>query len=122
MLGEPSIRSFTLGAVAALALAAASRADVVTIAASQDNTIYSGSGAESNGAGDYLFAGTTKDATLRRALVRFDVAAALPPGSIITSVSLSLYMSRTRTQDQSVSLHRVNAAWAGRTAAGDVKL
>ena len=101
---------------ALLALATVAHADVVTIGASQDNTVYSESGSVSNGAGDYFFAGRTKDGPIRRGLIRFDVAGAVPPGSLITNVSLSLYMSRTRTQDQSVALHRVLASWGEGTS------
>jgi spore coat protein A len=109
-------RIFAAGAAAALAFAAASHADVITIGASQDNTLYSESGSESNGAGEYVFAGRTKDGPIRRGLVRFDVAAAVPAGSLIANVSLSLYMSRTRTQDQTVSLSRLQAAWGEGTS------
>ena len=63
------------GAIAMAVLVSASAgADTVILSASKDNTIYSESGAESNGAGDYLFAGETKDATLRRALIAFPIA------------------------------------------------
>jgi len=105
-----------LAASAVLGLAAAARADVVTIGASQDNTIYSESGAQSNGAGDYFFAGTTRDGFHRRGLISFDVAGSVPPGSLITNVSLTLYLSRTRTGDQTVSLHRAVAAWGEGTS------
>jgi spore coat protein A len=85
-------------------------ADVVTLAASADNTIYSQSGTVSNGAGDHLFAGATRDGFLRRALIAFPTDA-IPAGSTIHSVTLTLYMSRTRTQNQAVSVHRLLAEW-----------
>ena len=56
----------------------------VSVVASQDNSLYEDSqGVLSNGAGDYLFAGRTKQSagrSLRRALVQFDIAGAVPPG------------------------------------------
>jgi hypothetical protein len=110
------LRSLALGAAASLALVVGAGADVVAIGADQDNTIFSEDGALSNGAGEYFFAGNTKDDFLRRGLIRFDVAGALPAGSVITDVSLALYMSRTRTQNQTVSLHAVNADWGEGTS------
>ncbi|MCI0632982.1 MAG: multicopper oxidase domain-containing protein, partial [Actinobacteria bacterium] len=112
---RPSVRTLYFLALAVLGSGAAS-ADVVSLGASKDNTIYSESGSESNGAGDYLFAGATKDGPLRRALVAFDVAATIPPGSTISGVTLRLYLSRTRTGDQTVSLYRVLADWGEGTS------
>jgi hypothetical protein len=112
-----------VGLATVLAIApAVARADIVTVAASLDNTIFSEDGGLSNGAGDYFFAGRTKgtDGTeLRRGLVAFDVAGALPPGATINSVTLTLYMSRTRTQDETVDLHRILADWGEGTSHAD---
>jgi hypothetical protein len=74
------------------------RADVVTLAASRDNTLFEEDGALSNGAGDHIFAGLTKDGVRRRALIAFDVAGALPAGSTISAVTLRLYLSKTQAQ------------------------
>jgi spore coat protein A len=110
---------------ACLLTAGVAGADIVNVPASQDNTLFSEAGDTSNdlsnGAGDYLFAGATKDSApgslvLRRALLAFDVAGALPAGSVINSVTLTLYMSRSRTQNQTVSLHRVLADWGEGTS------
>jgi hypothetical protein len=55
-------------------------ADVVSIPASQDNTLFEDvAGALSNGAGEELFSGNTSDQGVRRAVIAFDVAAAIPP-------------------------------------------
>jgi spore coat protein A len=105
------VRCLPLAAVFSLAFAVGAAADVVTIGASHDNTIFSEDGGLSNGAGAHFFAGNTKDGFLRRGLLRFDIAGSLPAGSAITDVSLTLYMSRTRTQDQTVFLHAVDADW-----------
>ena len=95
-----------MGSRAALVLAcvlplggAAANADVVQLGASHDTTIYSESGAESNGAGDHVFAGRTRDGLTRRALLRFDVSS-IPAGSTIKGVTLTLHLSRTRTENQ----------------------
>jgi spore coat protein A len=95
----------------ALLLATSAQADTVTLVASRDTTLFDESGTLSNGAGSYLFAGETNESAVRRALVAFDVASAIPPGSTITGASLVLTLSRTRTGDESVTVHRVLSAW-----------
>jgi hypothetical protein len=86
---------------------------MVVLEPSKDNTLFeSVSGSLSNGAGDHLFAGVTSGArSIRRALVAFDVASAVPPGSSINSASLTLRMSRTIAGSETVTLHRVLADW-----------
>jgi spore coat protein A len=115
-----------IGVAALVAICASpALADTVTIGASQDNSMYSEAGDTSNdlsnGAGDYLFTGATKnsspgDLVLRRALIAFDVAGAVPAGSTINSVTLTLYMSRSRSQNETVDLHQVLAAWGEGTS------
>ena len=51
------------------------------------------SGSLANGAGDYFFAGETAVGSKRRALLRFDVASAIPAGSTIVSAALVLSLS-----------------------------
>ncbi len=83
----------------------------VTLDASKDNTLYSEVNNLSNGAGDYFFCGTNGTGSNRRALLAFDVAGAIAPGSTIDSVALELYMSRTTTGASSVNLYRVLTDW-----------
>jgi spore coat protein A len=100
-------------------VAGSAAAIVVTVAPSQDTSIFSEDGSLSNGAGDHLFAGRTKgtDGTdLRRGLLAFDVAGSVPAGSTINNVTLTLFVSRERTGDETVSLHRVQAAWGEGTS------
>jgi hypothetical protein len=86
----------------------------VTLVAGKDNTLFqSGSGHLSSGAGNSLFAGRTRQneiMALRRALVWFDVAAALPAGATIDSASLTLFQTRGGSRD-TVKLHAVLASW-----------
>ncbi len=104
--------ALSLVPVAAALLASAVRADVVTLQASKDNTLYqSTTGALSNGAGEHFFAGCTDDGLIRRGLIAFDVNAAIPPGSTINSVTLTLYMSRSKTTAKVVGLRLAGAAW-----------
>jgi len=92
-------------------------ADTVDLAATADNTLYeSTSGALSNGAGQHIFAGATGDGLERRAVIRFDVASAIPSGSLVTSVELHLNMSRTRAGATPVDLHRLLADWGEGTS------
>jgi spore coat protein A len=49
----------------------------------------------SSGACEYLFAGTTNDGFKRRALLRFDIAGSVAPGSTINSATLTLTVSRS---------------------------
>ena len=87
-------------------------ADVI-LEPSKDNTLFEDDTGElSNGAGQFLFAGMTKDSLSRRALVHFDVAgSAIPTGSTIDSVQLVLRMDRTIVGDLPVAIHRVLADW-----------
>src|SRR5215204_3954211 len=73
-------------------------AATVQISPSKDNTLYQAAvgTTNSNGAGEHLFAGRTDDGYIRRGVMAFNLTNAIPPGSIITSVTLTLYMSRTR--------------------------
>ena len=95
-------------------------AESVTLPSSKDNTLYEDAGgALSNGGGDFFFAGKNGQGATRRGVIAFDVAAAVPGGSIVTSASLILNMSRTSGGGGSVSLHRLLADWGeGNSNAG----
>jgi spore coat protein A len=102
----------SMGWMAAMvALATAARADVITVQSAKDNTLYeSATGALSSGAGDGMFIGKTANAEIRRALVKFDLTA-IPPGSTINSVTMTVYMNRSRAGNRPATLHRVSADW-----------
>jgi spore coat protein A len=113
------LKRFVLAALAAVSLAGArARADTVTLVAIADGTLYAQDGATADGGGQHLFAGRTDDGVIRRAVLRFDVAAGIPPGATISAATLRLYMSRTKTADVTVSLHRVLASWTEGTTLG----
>ena len=99
-----------------IAQASALADDEVTLAASQDNTMFAESDDLSNGAGSRLFAGVTAMNDARRALLSFDIAAAVPEGATITEATLRLYMSKTATSAKDVSLYRLLAAWGEGTS------
>lgn len=84
----------------------------VAIGPSKDNTLYqSRDGSLSNGAGAHFFVGNIGGGDTRRALVAFDIAAVIPAGATIQSVTLSLNMSRTTAKEQPVGLRRLLADW-----------
>ena len=87
---------------------------------SKDNTLYeyvSADGDRSNGAGAHFFVGKTDLARLRRGVVAFNVAGSIPAGSTITSVSLSLNMSRTNQNTaRTIELHKLLADWGEGTS------
>lgn len=102
--------------VAVIAGASRVSADVVQLTPAKDNTLYqSNSGSLSNGAGDSLFIGRTgqlDSVSRRRALLAFDIAGNIPPGSTIESVSMTLFVLRARNSGLLFHrLHRVLADW-----------
>lgn len=93
---------------------ASSPAVRVSLSASQDNTLYEHpDGLLSNGAGEYFFVGRTLESenSIRRGLIKFDVAGIIPPGSLIVSATLRLTMSKTIAGAQPVALHPLTADW-----------
>src|SRR3972149_2221972 len=69
-------------------------AEVATLEAAKDNTLYEdGAGSLSNGAGQYFFAGLTVRDEKRRGLIAFDVAGGVPAGSALPRGGLTLHTS-----------------------------
>lgn len=95
---------------APLLMATSLWAETVTIEPSKDNSMFSEAD-DSNGQGLYLFVGRTNTPSNRRALLAFDLAAAIPAGATIESASLSLTMNKTNVGAQSISVHRLGKDW-----------
>jgi len=95
------------------ALAFSAGADEVTITSNRDNTLYEDlQGLLSNGAGSRMFAGVAGNGLIRRGLVRFNVAGAVPTGSTIDSVTLTLNVVMSPSPlPELTSLHRVTSDW-----------
>ncbi len=98
-------------------------AEMVHIPADRDTTLIEDpDGALANGSGPAFFAGRTNQAAfgIRRALIHFDVAAALPENALIDRAFLSLYQNSNNVAPSAVSLHRVLDDWGegGSFAAG----
>jgi len=97
-----------------LACADFARADLVSVTATRDATIYeSDDGASANGAGRYLFAGRTNQNLSRRSLLYFDLNGLLPSGAEVTSVRLHLNLVQANPVGLAwnVSLHRALSPW-----------
>jgi hypothetical protein len=89
-------------------------ADVVQLAAVRDTTLIEDpAGALSNGAGAAIFTGRTGQlqGSLRRGLLAFDVADAIPAPARIKSVELWLRVTDSGGGEARVTLHRLDADW-----------
>jgi hypothetical protein len=103
--------------VAAVATADSAWGATATLAPVKDNTLYETAGGEmSNGAGVYVFAGRTLLFGLRRAVLSFDVAGAIPAGATINSATLTLNVSQSNSGDHPAALHRLGADWGESTS------
>ena len=84
----------------------------VGIGPSKDNTLYEDTGGLlSNGAGQHIFVGRNNNDLVRRSVIAFDIVGSIPEGAIINSVTLTLNMSRTQAEEETVQLHRLLADW-----------
>ncbi|MCG8409587.1 MAG: CHRD domain-containing protein [Phycisphaerales bacterium] len=114
------MRLSTITLAVAITISQAASADVADIGPSKDNTLYEDpAGGLSNGSGFGFFAGKTfqdPSADVKRGLIAFDVAVAVPPGSVINNVTLTLHMSKTIAGSELVSLHRALADWGEGTS------
>ena len=95
-------------------LATAVFASEVNIPADRDTTlIEDAEGDVANGSGPNLFVGLTNQAAhgIRRGLLRFDVAGALPANAVIDGIVLRLYQNSSNPEPGTVTLHRVLDDW-----------
>ena len=86
----------------------------VTIPASRDGTLIEDpSGSLANGSGPNFVVGRTNQATnaVRRGLLHFNVAAALPPNAVVSHATLTLHMSQTNSGPFDIDIHRARAEW-----------
>jgi hypothetical protein len=113
-----AMERFVFTALVLFSLADNGASEMVSIQAQKDNTLFfTLAGNQSDGSGPFIRAGLsgeTPGGDLRRGLIKFDVAANVPAGSTINSVTLTLHRSNTGngvTSAQTISLHRVLADW-----------
>lgn len=105
-------------AVAIAAMAHAQR-QTVTIACTEDATLYEDpAGQLTNDGGSSVFAGKTAFGEIRRALLKFPTTA-IPADAVVIDARLTLGLIQTPSLNQDpISIHRVSSAWTeGTTAA-----
>ena len=94
-------------------------AETVTLKAVRDNTLYENKdGSISNGAGSYIFAGSTGANGIRRILLHFDLSS-IPQDSKIENAVLSLYMNKSKAGSSPLNAHRLLTDWGEGSSAGD---
>jgi len=110
-----------IAAAAGFAVSAGALADVANIGADRDNTLYQDPlGMTSNGLGESIFAGETAQGLVRRGLIHFNVAGAVPAGSTITGVTLSLNLSMTISFDETFGFYRSLKDWGEGTSVANL--
>ncbi len=82
----------------------------VSLSPVKDTSLFS-NGDLANGSGNHMLVGLTQAFGVRRALVQYDVAGSLPPGSIITSVTFQARVNRSRNAVSQINLHRLTSDW-----------
>src|SRR5437773_2706049 len=90
------------------------RADQVPLYASADATLFGVSPTNSSGASEFFIAGTTQNHTTNRALLRFDIASAVPAGARIDNVDLYVEVIRQPgcgINTEPFGLHRMLRSW-----------
>ncbi|MCE7973100.1 MAG: hypothetical protein DYG92_02060 [Leptolyngbya sp. PLA1] len=106
---------WTAAVLASLAVTSVACADLISVGAVQDNTLYeSTTGSLSNGQGAYVFSGRTSQGLIRRALLQFDLSL-IPAGSTITSATLTLHSEQAQGS-ATYTLHRLLATWGEGTS------
>ncbi|HEX3599495.1 MAG TPA: DNRLRE domain-containing protein [Lacipirellulaceae bacterium] len=90
----------------------------ISLAPTQDNTIFSES---SNSAGGEIgvFVGSNNSAGTpsRRGFIQFNVAGSVPTGVTITGATLTMYLEMANNATaRTIDLHRINVAWGEGTA------
>lgn len=87
-----------------------------------DNTLYqTPAGNSSNGSGPGMFVGAiSRGGAIRRAVIFFDIAGAVPAGATVTGVDLTLTCNRAHGGATNINVQRLLADWGeGPSDAGD---
>jgi hypothetical protein len=119
MITSKTLLALLLMTALGCTVASSATAAIININPNKDNTLYEYDPAEgdhSNGAGFHFFAGENAMGELRRGVLAFDVAGAIPPGSTIVAVSLTMNMSMTPAGALTVELHKLLADWGEGTS------
>lgn len=95
------------------------RADMITLGASQDNSIFQNNLTNSSGGGPGIFSGSNGTGSPRRGLIEFNVAGSLPANATITGVQLRLTVGQLgggATFGRTIGLFDLNVGWGEGTA------
>ena len=90
------------------------QADVVTLTPAHDTSLMEIQPDRNNGGEGWFLAGTTQNGTRNRGLIQFDLTGVIPANATITSVDLSLDVTRVPGCGfalSSFSLHRMSVSW-----------
>jgi len=104
----------TIGLIFALIFANQVSAGMVSIGSGRDTSIYGNAVNNSNGSGVEMVTGNDNSSNPRRGLVWFDVAANVPAGATITSVTLTMHLVTSASMGPAttdVVLYRLLADW-----------
>lgn len=105
-----------------LSASSLAHAETITLTSSKDNTLIEmvpGDPPRSNGIGDSVYAGRVSffgDGTLRRAVLAFDIAGAVPANAEITSVTLDLFLISSASGNENLSLYPLSLDWGEGTS------
>jgi hypothetical protein len=95
-----------------LAIAVASAAAATTnLVAASDTTLQEAFPDNNLGGGPLVFSGGRKNGGRARTLLKFDVAAALPSGSVVNSASFSIQANTTAGTSSTYSLKPMSVSW-----------
>ena len=102
----------------AMATSLVAQTTTVSVPCDLDNTLYESlTGNVSNGKGTSTFCGLTGSGAIRRAVMRFDVAGAVPAGAWILSAKLNLFVAQSNgAAPAAASGYRLSQAWGEGTS------
>src|SRR6266700_413670 len=104
-----------------LSAAPAALADMITVGASKDNSLFEdANGSISGGASSAFFLGrlgTNGNTLKRRGAIAFDLSS-IPANAVVTSVSMTLTLLRGSGGSTPVALHRFTKDWGEGTSLG----
>lgn len=103
-----------------LVLAAPGATSTITVQPVADTSIFSLTPDNNWGGATFFNGGTAGNLGINRALLRFDLGGAVPPGSTILSATLTVEMVRVPVsgrQNSIFDLHRMNVSWGEGTQA-----
>jgi len=101
-----------------VSVSALSQSKEVEVSATIDNTIFKDLEL-SNGAGQYIFTGTTKVGVTKRALVQFDLESKVPEDAIVDSSSIIMIPSKVKPGSTLISVYMLSAEWGEGTSAAE---